>query len=256
MVRTVYNRGFLKLTHIWFADHTDTEIKSDVIYYHELEEGMVPLKSYKTTFHTLISDLCQSKEEVHNQINKNVRYEIRRSNKEEVESKFFSSADLQTDKTIIAQFCDIYESMYREKGMQVKLNKEQFDAYLKQNSVVLTCVMYQATPIVFHSYIVDDKHVRLWHSASEFRKLDMDAAMIARANKRLHWDDMCEFKKREIKSYDWGGISSFDAPNGIDEFKMKFGGEKVTYYNAVVGKTLFGKAAVWILRLKDKESKE
>lgn len=31
---------------------------------------------------------------------------------------------------------------------------------------------------------------------------------------------------------------------GIDEFKLKFGGEKITYYNILAGNTLLGKLAV------------
>ena len=27
-----------------------------------------------------------------------------------------------------------------------------------------------------------------------------------------------------VKEYDWGGIASCDEPNGIDRFKMPFGG--------------------------------
>ena len=37
--------------------------------------------------------------------------------------------------------------------------------------------------------------------------------------------------------YDWGGLSSFDNPNGIDTFKMSFGGEKVIYYDETVIKS-------------------
>ena len=42
--------------------------------------------------------------------------------------------------------------------------------------------------------------------------------------------------------YDWGGISDFDNPNGIDEFKLKFGGDKITYYNVFCGEYTAGKA--------------
>ena len=54
---------------------------------------------------------------------------------------------------------------------------------------------------------------------------------IGRANKYLHWNDWLLLKKMGIVEYDWGGIASYDNPNGIDKFKMSFGGEYRKYYN-------------------------
>ena len=41
-------------------------------------------------------------------------------------------------------------------------------------------------------------------------------------------------KKMGIENYDWGGISSLDNPNGIDKFKMAFGGSPIFYYNVMI----------------------
>ena len=72
--------------------------------------------------------------------------------------------------------------------------------------------------------------------------------MIGRANKRLHWEYIKYFKQKGLLRYDWGGISDFENPNGIDEFKLKFGGEKITYYNIFAGNTVLGKAAVLAMK--------
>lgn len=61
-----------------------------------------------------------------------------------------------------------------------------------------------------------------------------DSAMrnaIGRANKYLHWHDWLLLKNIGVIEYDWGGIASYDNPNGIDKFKMSFGGEYRKYYN-------------------------
>lgn len=53
-----------------------------------------------------------------------------------------------------------------------------------------------------------------------------DSAMrnaIGRANKYLHWHDWLLLKNIGVIEYDWGGIASYDNPNGIDKFKMSFG---------------------------------
>ncbi len=77
--------------------------------------------------------------------------------------------------------------------------------------------------------ICDREEARLLHSASCFREESADQSLIGRANKRLHWEDIKYFKQKGLLRYDWGGISDFENPNGIDEFKLKFGGEKITY---------------------------
>ena len=75
----------------------------------------------------------------------------------------------------------------------------------------------------YHSCICDDKNIRLLHSCSEFRETDTAFRnAIGRANKYLHWKDMLYFINQHKEKYDWGGISSFDTPNGIDKFKMSF----------------------------------
>ncbi|MBQ2936393.1 MAG: hypothetical protein IJD96_09185, partial [Lachnospiraceae bacterium] len=79
-----------------------------------------------------------------------------------------------------------------------------------------------------------------------------DQSMIGRANKRLHWEDMKYFKEKGLVRYDWGGISDFENPNGIDEFKLKFGGDKITYYNVFTGNSLLGKLAVTAMKLLKK----
>jgi hypothetical protein len=55
------------------------------------------------------------------------------------------------------------------------------------------------------------------------------------ANKYLHLRDMEYLQDLCVTVYDWGGISSSSEPNGIDKFKMSFGGHPVRYYNITWG---------------------
>ncbi|MCH5275867.1 MAG: hypothetical protein J1E65_08500 [Lachnospiraceae bacterium] len=202
----------------------------------------------------MISNLNESEEELLSHINKNVRYEIRRNCKEELEYRVFASAELQQKPEVIAQFADMYELMYREKGQKVVFNGVQFKEYLKQNAIILTGIYQEGLPLVFHSYIVGEKQVRLLHSVSDFRSKDADANLVARANKRLHWEDMILFKKHGKEIYDWGGVSDLENPNGIDAFKFKFGGDPTTYYNVYQGSSFLGKAAVAIMKRRNERS--
>lgn len=258
MVQITYRKKGISITQIWFAAGAET-VKTDICFYHGvLKEDMgkdfpvkVPVKdSLYTPFHTLLSALDKEEEELLGLINKNVRYEIRRNCKEAVIYKVFTPEELKKSPETVTRFGEMYESMYKSKGQNATFNRQQFQAYLEKDAIMLTAIYQEDVPIVFHSYIVGEKQVRLLHSVSEFRNGELDANLVARANKRLHWDDMCLFKREGKKIYDWGGVSSIENPNGIDAFKFKFGGEPFTYYNAYEGKSLLGKLAVWFMKMK------
>jgi len=77
----------------------------------------------------------------------------------------------------------------------------------------------------------------------------LNSTQVGMANKRLHWADIVHFKNFGLTTYDWGGISDFDNPNGIDNFKMKFGGNKIEYNVNIVGISALGKFIVFLKRL-------
>lgn len=257
MIHITYKKKGIRITQIWFPNEIieqDFMQKTDVLFYHGVSEQIRDGSLYQT-FHTLMSDLTQPEEDQYACINKNVRYEIRRNQKEDVVFEVFSSKKILEDERLLAEFAHMYEAMYEEKGMKQSLNMEQLKLYAHENALVISMMRMGEQPIVIHSYIVDDKHVRLLHSVSEFRKQDMDANMVARCNKRLHWEDMCYFSKEGKAEYDWGGVSSLDNPNGIDAFKFKFGGTPCTYYNKYQSKSVLGKMVVDILKLRQARSK-
>ena len=105
---------------------------------------------------------------------------------------------------------------------------------------------------VFHMYLHDDVKVMLWFSASDFRNQNVDKHLAGRVNKFLHYQDMIHFKRRGLHYYDWGNISSSLNPNGIDQFKMKFGGELKDVYSYFVGNTLWGRILIILRTLYNK----
>ena len=176
-------------------------------------------------------------------------YQFRRSEKDQIEIRFYTKKEIGQSPELMETFADIYERMYQSKGSDTKLNVSAIQKYLEADGILFSAVWHEGEMIVFHSYICDATDARLLHSASCFREESADQSMIGRANKRLHWEDILYFKKKGLLRYDWGGISDFDNPNGIDEFKLKFGGDKITYYNVFAGNTLLGKLAVAAMRL-------
>lgn len=256
MIQATYRKKGIRITQVWYPDQEKIKnVRTDLVFYHGVAKADDSRRRISTAFHTLMTDLTAREEELLGKINKNVRYEIRRNKKEDAEYRIFTSKDLKEDPQTVAAFAEMYELMYEEKGMKANFNHNQLAAYLAADCFVLTGIYTSGKPVVFHSYIMGDKEVRLLHSVSDFRSSEADANFVARANKRLHYEDMLFWKKEGKERYDWGGVSSLENPNGIDAFKFKFGGEPLTYYNIYEGVSWIGRLAVTVLK-KRKERAE
>ena len=252
MIHITYKKKGINITQVWYSDATSEWklLKTDLFFVHGVyEKGK---KGVWQTFHSLLTDLTASEEDMLAAVHKNFKYQIRRSQREDVSYRMYSAKEIMENADLLDKFAAMYEAMYSEKGMKQTLNKEQILLYAKADALMISIMMMGEEIAVVHSYIVGEDTARLLHSVSEFRREDMDANFIARCNKRHHWEDLCYFKQMGIKEYDWGGISSFDNPNGIDDFKSKFGGKPVTYYNQFEAGSFLGKILLLGLNLKMK----
>lgn len=255
MIDISYQKKYLKVNQIWYPKDTaisellGQKRKADILFVHgvSIEETKGRFRDWQE-FHTCVNDITIAEEEMLTAINKAVRYQFRRSEKDNIEIRFYTKKDIESMPELISTFADLYERMYQSKGSDTKLNRSAVKKYLDADGILFSAVWHEGEMLVFHSYICDDTEARLLHSASCFREESADQSMIGRANKRLHWEDILYFKKKGLLRYDWGGISDFENPNGIDEFKLKFGGEKITYYNVFAGNTLLGKLAVTAMK--------
>ena len=129
------------------------------------------------------------------------------------------------------------------------LNTNELIGYALSNRLIVSCASIDGKTVVYHSYIFDDKNCRLLHSCSDFRTGDSsERNSIGRANKYLHWMDILSFKREGLIKYDWGGVASFEKPNGIDMFKEAFGGDRISYYNIYVPKTIRRKLYIIVVK--------
>lgn len=236
MSRFLVRGKYLTTEHIWFEKVLESNITSDYKVIHGCSKEIADFHGYNSNINkqeTLISDLNYSEDELFSMLNKTVRNEINRSKREEVYTKVWNSRDIEKNMEILNKFSQMYENMYKEKGMSGhSLNLNELKEYIKRDAITITTASIDSKIVVFHSYIHDNKHARLLHSCSEFREIDNTMRnAIGRANKYLHWNDFIHFKQIGIEEYDWGGIESFDNPNGIDKFKISFGGLHKVYYN-------------------------
>lgn len=254
--KKVMQKNVLKVNQIWYPGTvTISQLlrqrrKADILFVHGVPFGETKggFRGWQE-YHTCMNVITKPEDELLAAVNKAVRYQFRRSEKDQIEIRFYTRADIEQSPELMDTFAEIYERMYQSKGADTKLNVSAIQKYLEADGIVFSAVWHEGEMLVFHSYICDATDARLLHSASCFREESANQSMIGRANKRLHWEDILYFKKKGLLRYDWGGISDFDNPNGIDEFKLKFGGQKITYYNVFAGNTLLGKLAVTAMKL-------
>ncbi len=246
-----YKKNGLKIVDIWFPDKSWKEIKADIIRIHCMEEKENAIdKKYISHQNSLFTNLTQSEEELMNGIlNKTLRYDIRRSYKDNFDIQYYNGNQLLENKNLLYEFKQCYDQMFQEKGKNVCMNLNAIRNYAIQNALILSVVYLDKKPIVFHSYVDGKNRVRFFHSCSTFRSDAEHATIIGRANKRLHWEDWLYFKSKGYEKYDWGGIFSFTSEDGIDQFKKAFGGMNVTYDNAILPGTFKGNIAINIQKI-------
>jgi hypothetical protein len=96
-----------------------------------------------------------------------------------------------------------------------------------------------------------DGHARLLQSVSPFRNHASfsDRNVMGRANRWLHWRDMCVLKEQGVVTYDLGGWYSGHSDREklrINAFKEEFGGTPTVEFSWVVGISLVGRLVVWL----------
>ena len=225
------NKYNLKIADGWFVDDVaDIKEKYDILL---LLGYKKPIKSCKNTKqYSLVLKLNKDEQELFSDIKKNVKYEINRCSKENISFEVYKSIDLVDNNEVLKDFERQYNELYKSKNMNVRLSMTEIKAYIDNNAFILTAAKFNDVSLCYHAYVCDKKSTRLLYSCSTFRNNDQEMKnLIARANKFLHWQDIKMFKNEGLINYDFGGISSFENPNGIDKFKMAFGGESIEYYN-------------------------
>ena len=185
-----------------------------------------------------------------NGLSKHLRQYIKRNYKDEVDIRICSSGDILQNTDILDKCKKLYEKMFLDKGMNEKFNTELAKRYCKQSCLVIFMAYIQNVPIGFAAFIVGEK-ARWWLSAFDFRNEQFDAQVLSRTHKRVIWDAILYSRKMGCKEFDFGGVNSFEEPNGIAKFKLEFEKEnKVVYNNYLVSRTLLGKIAIKVFKRK------
>lgn len=204
-------------TVVWFA--AKPNLWGCLLKYYKQSKSSEAVPGYrKESFFTKIIDINAPITAIEANFDKNTTYEIRRAVKDGVTTVM---------GTGIKRFIDFYNSFAITKGLK-KLNKE---FYKYKPHLFITKAVHEGQDLVMHAYIRDNssQRVRLLHSASLFRNENDSQlrAVAGRANRLLHFEDICFFKQLGFKIYDLGGYAYNTSDIEllkINKFKDSFGG--------------------------------
>ena len=194
--------------------------------------------------HSLIKTLDPEEAVVYQSFGKHLRKFIQRSISEGTTVRILSGMEINDQ--VLDTCLRLYNKMKEDKNLPGTFNTVLAKHYAANGNLMVSLACIENNVVGFKASIVDDRHLRGWVSAFAFRAGEFDAQVISRAHQLLEWETMRRCCQIGIVSYDFGGIDSFENPNGIDKFKMTFAkeGQRVTYNNYLVGASPIGKAAV------------
>ena len=213
------------------------KIKNKEVLWFNFEDYKSLKKRYKDSFckmntlfmkesisYTLEVDLSIEDDQIMKNMNEGTRYEVKRCLKEKLKIE-----NINEKRT----FLDFYNDFAKAKN----LNKISLENMTFSPDLVIRGIKNNDDQfLAIHVYVVDkfSNISRLLYSATSTELFEDNKALIARANRLLHFKDMLYFKANGFKRYDLGGFA-YNTENkslrGINKFKSGFGGKMRKVYN-------------------------
>jgi hypothetical protein len=203
----------------WFARQATSRDALALVAYFQFQGKLPPKPFIRQRFTTIVVDLNRNPEEIMADMQKNVRYKIRRAENDALcwETGFDER-----------QFVTFHQAFAKEKGIG-GIDLRRIRSF--GSAIQLTRVICGGQVLAQHAYLVDREEQRsrqLFSATGRFE--NADSALIGRANRWCHWRDMLHFKELGITTFDLGGVApqaGTGALDGINDFKMGFGGKLV-----------------------------
>lgn len=236
MIR-IEGRG-AKYGDVWFDEVPPADSGVDIVRYHCRRTPVANARA--VPFQSLVTDLAVDADAIVAGFGKDCRYKIRRAgSKDALAAEFIAEPAGRLE-----EFRAFFDAFARQKGHEA-CDVTWLRAACAARQLVLTTASRQGEALVWHAYLVAGKTAWLQYTGSCFRDRESDyRALVGRANRWLHWQDMLQFKAMGVTRYDWGGMFEDEsAPDraGINEFKRSFGGLAERSYGCMVPVTLRGR---------------
>jgi hypothetical protein len=226
---------------VWYDEELPPDSGVDIVVYRQKAAPIAGARA--TPFLSLVIDLSPRETAIMEGFGKDCRYKIRRAeSKDGLHMAFISDPENR-----LHEFCAFYDAFARQKSLPPS-DRQWLIAACEARQLVLTSASRSGEILVWHAFLVSGKAAWLQYTGSCFRDRDNEyRAVVGRANRWLHWQEMRRFKALGITRYDWGGLFEDEsAPEraGINRFKKEFGGEPVRSYDCTVPLTPRGR--IWL----------
>lgn len=223
---------------VWFDEEPPRDPGVDIVRYRCRHAPIADTRC--APFLSMVTDLCVAADAIAGQFGKDCRYKVRRADtKDGLLTEFIMQPQDRLD-----EFVAFFDTFARQKAYE-RCDQRWLRAACEAGQLVLTTASRQGEALVWHAYVNAGNVARLQYTCSCFRERENDyRALVGRANRWLHWQDMLQFKQLGMGRYDWGGLFEDEsAPDraGINEFKKSFGGRTERTYDCTVPVTLKGR---------------
>lgn len=225
MVRFKKKFLFLNVVENWFhCDPSGLDMVLPNAYLHVKDRAKKLVPGFSDITYTVENDLTQDHDTIYAGFLKSLRQQIRQSEELGITCSFHNDVD---------GFVRFFNEFAASKNLAPTSIRrmEEMKAFIH-----LSYAMLDGEVLVAHSTLVDEKNkiARAFHSASKRLDDSFDKNLIGKANKVLHYRDMMHFKELGYTVYDFGGYTENTedkALQGINTFKLSFGGQKVACRN-------------------------
>ena len=224
---------------VWYQEEAPRgRCDVDIVVYRHRETAIASARPIPLL--SLVTDLGPDEEVLLRQFAQTCRQNIRQAEtKDKLQFEVIASP-----RGRLGEFCEFYDAFARQKSLAPS-DRQWLDAVCRAHQLSLALVHRDGEPLVWHAHLLSGKTVGLQFSASCFRnREDEYRALIGRANRWLHWQEMLWFKQQGMERYDWGGLFVDDSTPeraGINGFKRSFGGRLEHTYDYAVPVTLRGR---------------
>jgi hypothetical protein len=223
--------------------------KIDVIKFYQVGENY---KNNLDQFYTLHINLENNEDDIFKQFHSNTRNEIRKNLRDDQVSYEYID---EVSEDMIIDFMNDLDIFMKQKGNiidKVFLIKQALDF---KNNIILTYVKKNDNILAKHLYLCDGKRARYKSGISYRLNKNIDAKLVGRSNRGLHWFDIKMFKSKNFKIYDLGGIAyntKDKAKLNINKFKERFTKNLIIEYEGNIAISLKGKIALYANKILQK----
>ena len=226
---------------VWYDEELPDSSSVDVVLY---RQRPTPIPGARTTPSlTLVVDLSRPADSILESFGKDCRYKVKRADSRDGLCAEF----ILEPENRLEEFCAFYDAFAAEKGLRPSYHAWLYAACVARQ-LVLTRVTRDGEALVWHAFLVYGENAWLQYTGSCFRNRDSHyRAVVGRANRWLHWQEMLRFREQGMVRYDWGGLfedESAPEREGINRFKKEFGGTPIRAYDCIVPLTVRG--SLWL----------